>query len=335
MPAIKTLQEYLQDHSDNLILGTAALTIQLRTENTPYAHSIHVIDDLVDLSTLETGYYLRFLDRGHGLFHLYGVEVLSKGNIIVHENIPRSQLHNHSDDLFKEQLITLDQEKRIFYRIAKTSGGGADLHEDLVVQYATHGHVGDYINSQLGYGDKLPSIAGFRVKKNKEIEEQVILTVPEPQDSEKNPDIHETDEMIPKKFISQPESTQKTVPEHQDSEKNPDIHETDEMIPKKFISQPEPTHKTESSNISAYNVLTMGCGFLAAVGAAALIVGALALASIITVIAPPVGLALIITGAVALGTGLTGAGFFASKGTSSEGSELDPSQVDSLSKKNV
>jgi hypothetical protein len=50
--------------------------------------------------------------------------------------------------------------------------------------------------------------------------------------------------------------------------------------------------------------------FLATLGAAALIIGILAVVGIITAIAPPIGIALIVGGAVALGGGVGGFCFF-------------------------
>lgn len=162
MGAIKTLNEYIEDHADNITLSNAAGAILLKIQNKPKADGIFVIDESIDLSSLEKGYYLRFLDRGRGIFHVYGVEVLSKGDVIVHENIPRNALNKHSDFLFKEQLLTLHQQGRIYFRVAKTSGGGMDLHEDLALHYAESGSIGVYVNSRLGYGDKLPKRKEFK-----------------------------------------------------------------------------------------------------------------------------------------------------------------------------
>lgn len=87
-------------------------------------------------------------------------------------------------------------------------------------------------------------------------------------------------------------------------QKNP-ILESDDINTHEHNTQPT---RSPSSSLS----LRLCIGVLASsLGAAALVIGALAVALVLTVIAPPIGIALIATGAVALATGV---GFFASAG---------------------
>jgi hypothetical protein len=71
---------------------------------------------------------------------------------------------------------------------------------------------------------------------------------------------------------------------------------------------PPTTHAPNTSSASI--MLTIGAGFFAGAGVAGIVLGALALASILTFIIPPLAIALVAGGAAALGAGITGMYFF-------------------------
>jgi len=78
----------------------------------------------------------------------------------------------------------------------------------------------------------------------------------------------------------------------------------------------------DKSDSSAYIPLTLGAGVLAACGVVSLIVGALALASIIALLTMPTGIGLAVGGALALGAGAAGLLFFGGRAKYREGSPL-------------
>ncbi|KTD76642.1 hypothetical protein [Legionella waltersii] len=273
METIKTLQEYMSDHQDNLTLYQVAMGISLRAQGLTYSDSIFVIDGSVDLFSLEKGYHLRIIDLGSDRFHIYGIEVISKGNIIVHENIPSNQLENHGDDLFRNQLMHLNTQGRIYYRVAKTQGGGYDLHEDLVVKYATDGSVSDYVNPLLCSNSTFPKPVSIP----RAITEPLQLV---------NQDRNRVTPMVS------------------------DLSSTNS---KQFpVNEKSPLFSSTSNAVSCSSTLSFCSKLLAALGGVALVIGILAVVGVITVIAPPVGIAVIVGGAVALGLGVGGACFFSS-----------------------
>jgi uncharacterized protein (DUF1810 family) len=147
---IVSLEEYMNDTSQSLNLRTLAQGIYLKVNDSLYAKNIKVIDspDGVDFLKLKRGYYLRFIDRGKAGFHIYGVEVLKKGNVIVHENMRKNQMSAHEDSGFLIQLLKLQLLDRIYFRLAN-KGQGILLHEDLAVQYAKTESVGNYVNKKF------------------------------------------------------------------------------------------------------------------------------------------------------------------------------------------
>jgi len=252
----------------------------------PYESKIQVLDDATNLSTLNSGYYLRFQNRGQDMFHLYGIEVIETGNVIIHENIPRAQLSNHGDKLFLPQLEQLAAEGRILFRIATTAGGGADLHEDLAKHYALKGEVGCYLNSHLAYGDNLPysmlSLSKKKVKTKHNNHEQ----------------------MDGSSEIETP--------------MGPSLVEKSAAVEVSTISRLDPVKTNSNLNneerSTTHHLMFAAGVFAASVGLGPIIVGALALASIITFFAPPLGIALIVGGALALASGV-GVSFFSARDT--------------------
>ncbi len=109
---VLSLQDYMAKHSNDLVLSNAAGAIFFSVDGLPYASNIKVLDEETDLSILNPGYYLRFQNRGHGAFHLYGIEVIEQGNLVIHENIPRHQLSTHSDKLFLPPLRAMESRRR-------------------------------------------------------------------------------------------------------------------------------------------------------------------------------------------------------------------------------
>jgi len=283
-----SLQSYIAKHADDYVLSNAAGMILFSIEGLPYESKIQVLEDATNLSTLNPGYYLRFQNRGQGMFHLYGIEVIETGNVIIHENIPRSQLSNHGDKLFLPQIEQLAAEGRILFRIATTAGGGADLHEDLAKHYALKGEVGCYLNSHLAYGDNLSlsmlSSSKKKLKTKHSNHEQM----------DRSSEIESLESMGPL-------PVQKSV-----------------VVEVGTISLLDPDKTNSNLNkedrSATYNLMFAAGVFAASVGLGAIIVGALALASIITFFAPPLGIALIVGGALALASGV-GVSFFSARDT--------------------
>jgi hypothetical protein len=77
-----------------------------------------------------------------------------------------------------------------------------------------------------------------------------------------------------------------------------------------LLPPPTPIPTSTQNDNSASIMLTIGAGLFACAGAASIVLGALALASIIAFIIPPLAIALVAGGAVALGLGITGLCFF-------------------------
>ncbi len=296
---VLSLQDYMAKHSNDLVLSNAAGAIFFSVDGLPYASNIKVLDEETDLSILNPGYYLRFQNRGHGAFHLYGIEVIEQGNLVIHENIPRHQLSTHSDKLFLPQLVELNIEGRVLFRIATQSGGGADLHEDLAKQYATVGSVGVYLNSNLAHADNLPlSMASFVLKNAKQKKIARASSV----------DLLSESEQL---------DSARTVP------KKVKVLAKDACV--SITSPIQARSVNDNEERTASNTLMLAAGVLtASIGLSAIIIGALSLASIITVFAPPVGIALIVAGAIALAAG-GGVTFFGSRSASqNEHSETTP-----------
>lgn len=114
----------------------------LHLEDYNKENQIYVLDRPVDLNTLKSGYYVRILTLPGNKFHVYGVEVLSPGNVFVHENIPQDKFVDHCDQEFKDQLIALNNQSKVIFRTAKTKGGGLELHQYLAREYVEKGKVG-------------------------------------------------------------------------------------------------------------------------------------------------------------------------------------------------
>ena len=142
---VVSLQDYI-DSETNPYLQEAAGNIMFAHDNTS---SIKVLTEKVDLATLPPGYYMRFIPI-KGSFHLYGIEINSRGDILIQENINRSALARHADSLYADDIRRLDKSGQVVFRTATQAGGGLELHADLARQYCETGSVGkDYYNRQL------------------------------------------------------------------------------------------------------------------------------------------------------------------------------------------
>jgi len=133
---------------ENRTLNTAARIVQ-STLADAHKDNVKVIAGVVNLATLEPGYYLRFISLGGENFHLYGVEVTARRDVIVHENIAKSRFNNHADLPYRDQLNSLARQGKVYFRTALEPGGGLDVHADLASQYSKTGDVGRYQNQGL------------------------------------------------------------------------------------------------------------------------------------------------------------------------------------------
>jgi len=147
MPFVTSIETYLATEKDGVLLS-AAMDVNLSLAG-DYGDMVKVITGAGDLNTLEPGYYMRFISLGRGNFHLYGIEVTQPGELIVHENIKQNLMAVHKDDLFKDQLLVLNQQGKIYFRTANEPQGGLMVHSDLTRQYAVSGNVGRYHASLL------------------------------------------------------------------------------------------------------------------------------------------------------------------------------------------
>jgi hypothetical protein len=118
---------------------------------------IKLLEDKDNITSLPPGYYLRLIctpdSLGNGYVrHLYGIEITSERDILVHENIPEKQLERHRDTAFIETLKKLNNEGKVTYRTARTQGGGIELHASLVRMYIEMKMLGS-LESPMQSGD--------------------------------------------------------------------------------------------------------------------------------------------------------------------------------------
>lgn len=153
------LPQYLEDpllSSDKRALCQMAMELNSKYGlDSELIDAVKVLNAKVDLHCLEPGYYLRFvpLTKVVGEFHIYGVEVTAKNEILIHENIDPADFNEHEDIIFKDQLMALKQQNNVIFRAAKEKKGGTELHTDLVRQYLHNGFsLGrNYNNDRLSF----------------------------------------------------------------------------------------------------------------------------------------------------------------------------------------
>lgn len=119
----------------------AVLTLTLKIQGKPHADRIFVLTEKKKLSELKPGYYLRYIQRSEQSFHVYGIEVSATGNVTAHENMSPNAIQHHEDTDFRDDLITLHQEKRIHYHQARTGEGCFHIQEALALEYAERGGI--------------------------------------------------------------------------------------------------------------------------------------------------------------------------------------------------
>lgn len=131
-PSVLPISDYLETTGVSPLLKEAAANFKLDAGH--LADSIFVITDPGDLKNLPPGYYLRLIELKDKGFHLYGVEVRAKGDVIIHENIRMSHFIQHADLAFKEQLEALNEEGRVVFHATKREGG-VFTHAKLAQEY--------------------------------------------------------------------------------------------------------------------------------------------------------------------------------------------------------
>lgn len=149
-PSSMSFEQYYQQLPDGFEIANVASFAEALCGVSPIEESfnekikqypVQVITGEGDLTALSPGYYMRFVvfhnERGEEQFHLYGVEALGDGKVIVHENIPALQFYDHKDKEFKEQLNNLHRGNpgTIAFHQAEAKGGGIELHAALAKAY--------------------------------------------------------------------------------------------------------------------------------------------------------------------------------------------------------
>jgi len=131
-----SLSDFVQNEQNASLKIAATTLLLLIPEEGKFAKAIRVLIQNVDLNTLDTGYYLRFIALSEDKFHFYGIEVVTQGKVLVHENIRKKEFEHHADHDFKGQLTNLHIEEKVVFRTAAYSDASGSLIPSDVDHYS-------------------------------------------------------------------------------------------------------------------------------------------------------------------------------------------------------